>query len=198
MTECVATLSTKTEKKESVLLLHLWLNVRHFVSPRQPLSCNMSIIMVVGFCVYTTISTYPRTQFLAGAQHFITFRLMGKRYQIHDYFVVTFYLNKLEVIVLTFMMFALSMIWFVEATHDPSKQVNTSPTQQPFSASPLLLPSTSSLYTNAHTCTLMHKCTSSSSSYVVNYIINVSVIYLSVLTFQVCICCFLVNIVVWV
>lgn len=37
------------------------------------------------------------------------------------------------------------MIRFVEETHDPNKQVNTSPTQQSFSASPLLfllLPST--------------------------------------------------------
>ncbi len=57
------------------------------------------------------------------------------------------------------------MIWCAEETHDPNKQVNTSPTQQAFSASPLLfllLPSTILfLHTRAHTHTHTHAYTHS-------------------------------------
>lgn len=80
------------------------------------------------------------------------------------------------------------MIRFVEETHDPNKQVNTSPTQQSFSASPLLfllLPSTVLLFFLLHTNE--HTSRSRSSVAKGNQTVNESVMIFAVLyEFDVC------------
>lgn len=150
-------------------------------SPRQPPSSNMSIIMVVDFVRTQIGPVHAHTSWLARSI-FVYCGLLGKS----QHRIMTFLeekkkrkrAEKMNMMVLTFMMqtclhrswFA-KMIWFVKETHDPNKQVNTSPTQQSFSASPLfilLLPSTI-LFLHTHTRSSVAE------------IINESVHYLSAL-----------------